>query len=151
LTSDDLSALAHYTGFGYGDLNDALRSDALDASQHARVEALNDALQKLPPYQGPVIRGTNLPPEALAEYRPGEVITEDAFVSTTTNPAVAQSPSFAGNVEFRIMSGTGRDISSFSMFPDEQEILFPAGTRFYVVSKTIDPVTGRTVIRMAER
>ncbi len=150
LTSDDLSALNHYTGLGYQDLNDALRSDALDASQHARVEALNNALQKLPPYNGPVIRGTNLPPEVLAQYRPGEVITEDAFLSTSTNAAVARSPSFVGNVEFRIMSSTGRDVSSFSVFPGEQEILFPSGTTFYVVSKTVDPVTGRTVIRMAE-
>jgi uncharacterized protein YukE len=151
LTSDDLSVLAHYTGSGYADLNDALRSNVLDASQHARVEALNNALGKLPPYEGPVIRGTNLPPETLAQYRPGEIITEDAFLSTTTDPAVARSPGFAGNVEFRIMSSTGRDVTSVSMFPDEQEILFPSGTSFYVVSKTIDPVTGRTVIRMAER
>ena len=151
LTSDDLSALADYTGSGYQDLNEALRSGALDASQHARVEALNRALEKLPAYQGPVIRGTNLPPEVLAQYRPGEVITEDAFLSTTTNPAVARSQVFSGNVEFRIMSSSGRDISSVSMFPGEQEILFPAGTRFYILSKTMDPVTGRTVIRMAER
>ncbi|MDT5259459.1 MAG: hypothetical protein QOD10_4539 [Mycobacterium sp.] len=151
LTSDDLSAMADYSGSGYNELNSALRSDEVDASQYARVQAINDALQKLPAYHGPVIRGTNLPPEVLAQYRPGEIVTEDAFVSTTTNPAVARSPSFAGNVEFRIMSSTGRDISSVSMFPSEQEILFPAGTSFYVVSKIIDPLTGRTVIRMVER
>jgi ADP-ribosyltransferase exoenzyme len=151
LTSDDVIALADYTGSGYAELNGALRSDAMDASQHARVEALNDALEKLPAYQGPVIRGTNLPPEVLAQYRPGEVITEDAFLSTTTNTAVARSPTFAGNVEFRILSSTGRDISPVSMFPGEQEILFPAGTKFYVVSKILDPLTGRTVIRMVER
>jgi hypothetical protein len=151
LTWDDLGALADYTGYGYEDLNGALRSDAVDASQHARVEALSNALEKLPAYQGPVIRGTNLPPEVLDQYQPGEVITEDAFLSATTNTAVARSPAFAGNVEFRILSNTGRDISPVSMFPGEQEILFPAGTRFYVVSKILDPLTGRTVIRMVER
>jgi hypothetical protein len=151
LTSEEQLALADYTGSGYQDLNSALRSDALDASQHARVDALSNALEKLPAYEGPVIRGTNLPPEVLAQYQPGEVITEDAFLSTTTNEAVARSPTFAGNVEFRILSSTGRDISSVSMFPGEQEILFPAGTRFYVVSKMVDPLTGRTVIRMVER
>lgn len=151
LTSEEQLALADYTGSGYQDLNSALRSDALDASQHARIDALNNALEKLPAYQGPVIRGTNLPPEVLAQYQPGEVITEDAFLSTTTNEAVARSPTFAGNVEFRILSSTGRDISFVSMFPGEQEILFPAGTRFYVVSKIVDPLTGKTVIRMVER
>jgi hypothetical protein len=123
----------------------------VDASQQARIEALNSALEKLPAYDGPVVRGTNLPPEALARYQPDEVITEDAFLSTSTNPAVARSPSFAGNVEFRILSSTGRDISSVSMFPTEQEVLFPAGTKFYVLSKTTDPVTGKTIIEMIER
>ncbi|ORU99051.1 WXG100-like domain-containing protein [Mycobacterium bohemicum] len=151
LTSHDLSVMSDYTGSGYRELNSALRSDAMDASQHARVQALTAALQKFPPYHGPVIRGTNLPPEALAQYTPGEIITEDAFLSTTTNPAVARSPLFAGNVEFRIMSSTGRDISSASMFPGEQEILFPPGTKFYVMSNVTDPITGRTVIRMVER
>ena len=114
------------------DLNSALRSDALDASQHARVAALNNALEKLPAHDGPVVRGSNLPPDVLARYQPGEVITEKAFLSTTTDPAVATSPAFAGNVEFRILSSTGRDISSVSLIPEEQEILFRAGTKFYV-------------------
>ena len=52
LTSDELLALADYTGSGHEDLNSALRSDALDASQHARVDALNSALEKLPTYEG---------------------------------------------------------------------------------------------------
>jgi hypothetical protein len=144
-------ALADYTGSGYDDLNSALRSDVLDVSQHARVAAINNALEKLPAYQGPVIRGTNLPPEVLDQYRAGEIIKEDAFLSTSTNTAVARSPSFAGNVEFRILSSSGRDISSVSMFPGEQEVLFPSGTTFYVVSKVLDPLTGRTIIRMIER
>jgi len=37
------------------------------------------------------------------------------------------------------------------MFPAEQEILFPAGTKFYVVNKIMDPLTGRTIIEMIER
>ncbi|WP_374026185.1 ADP-ribosyltransferase [Mycobacterium sp. HNNTM2301] len=147
----DLGALADYTGPGYQDLNNALRSRLMDASQQARVQALKNALAKLPPYQGPVIRGTNLPPEVLARYRPGEVITEDAFLSTSTDLGVARSPTFAGNVEFRILSKTGREVSSFSVFPAEREVLFSAGTKFFIVSKVIDPLTGRTVIRMVER
>ncbi|BBX99010.1 hypothetical protein MLAC_43040 [Mycobacterium lacus] len=151
LTSADLSAFADYTGFGYQDLNSALRDNALDASQQARIDAIHKALEKLPVYEGAVVRGSDLPPEALAQYQPGEVITEDAFLSTTTNPAVAESPTFAGNVEFRIVSKTGRDISSVSVFPGEQEILFPAGTKFYVIDRKVNPSTGRTTIDMMER
>jgi hypothetical protein len=150
LTSDDLSALADYTGSGHADLNDALRSDTLDASQHARVEALNKALEKLPSHSGPVVRGTNLPRDVLAQYQPGATVTESAFTSTTKNPAVAQSPAFAGNVEFRILSSTGRDVSSVSVYPGEQEVVFPAGTNFYVLDRRIDPITGITIIEMLE-
>lgn len=151
LNSDDLAALAHYTGPGYQDLNFALREGALDASQQARVDALHKALEKLPMYEGAVVRGTNLPADVLEQYRPGEIITEPAFTSTSTDHTVAQSPTFAGNTEFRIWSTTGRDVSSVSMFPGEQEILFPAGSKFYVVSKIVDPQTGRTIIEMIER
>lgn len=151
LDADDLAALAHYTGPGYQELNLALREGALDAPQQARVDALNKALEKLPPYEGTVVRGTNLPADVLEQYRPGDVITEPAFTSTSMDHTVAQSPTFAGNTEFRIWSTTGRDVSSVSMYPDEQEILFPAGSKFYVVSKTVDPQTGRTIIEMIER
>lgn len=151
LSSDDLAALAHYTGPGYQDLNFALREGALDASQQARVDALHKALEKLPVYEGAVVRGTNLPADVLDQYRPGEIITEPAFTSTSTDHTVAQSPTFAGNTEFRIWSTTGRDVSSVSTFPGEQEILFPAGSKFYVVSKIVDPQTGRMIIEMIER
>lgn len=150
LSSGHLSALTDYTGIGYTELNEALRSEALDASQAARIGALKIALSKLPPYEGSVVRGTNLPPEVLARYRPGEYVIEKAFLSTTKDPVVAQSAAFAGNVEFRIVSVTGRDISAFSMFPAEQEVLFSAHTRFLVLRKTIDPQTGRTIIDMVE-
>lgn len=150
LSPEHLKALGDYTGMSYADLNEALRSEALDASQIARVEALKAALSKLPPFEGSVVRGTNLPAEVLAQYRPGEYIVEKAFLSTTRDPVVAQSSAFAGNVEFRIVSFTGRDVSAFSMFPAEQEILFPANTRFLVLRRTTDPRTGRTIIDMVE-
>jgi ADP-ribosyltransferase exoenzyme len=151
LTSEDLSALNNYTGLGHEDLNDALRTGTMDASQQARVEALNRALEKLPPHSGLVYRGTDLPPEVLAQYQPGAVVTEDAFVSTSVDPAVARSPTFAGNVEFRIVSKTGRDISSLSLISHEQEVLFPSGMQFYVITRTTDPLMGTTIIEMAER
>jgi hypothetical protein len=151
LTTGDLSALADYTGLGHEDLNDALRTNTVDASQQARVEAVNQALEKLPPHHGPVVRGTDLPPDVLARYQPDAVVTERAFLSTSVEPAVAQSTAFAGNVEFRILSKTGRDISSFSTFPTEREVLFPSGSQFYVVDRKSDPVTGMTIIEMIER
>jgi ADP-ribosyltransferase exoenzyme len=151
LTSGDLSALADYTGLGHEDLNGAVRSGNVDASQQVRVEALNHALEKLPQHHGPVFRGTHLPDDELVQYQPGVVVTERAFVSTSIDPAVARFAAFAGNVEFKILSRTGRDISSVSMFPTEQEVLFPTGMQFYVLDRRSDAVTGRTIIEMIER
>jgi hypothetical protein len=151
LTTGDLSALAHYTGLGHEDLNDALRNGTMDASQRARVEALNQALEKLPAHQGLVFRGTDLPPDVLARYQPDAVVTEPAFFSTSVDPAVARSTAFAGNVEFKILSNTGRDISSISSFSSEQEVLFQTDRQFYVVDRRFDPVTGRTIVEMVER
>lgn len=151
LTSEDLFALADDTGSGYQELNTALRSGALESSHQTRISALMKALDKLPPHNGLVVRGTNLPADVLARYQSGGIITEEVFISTTTNPAVAASPVFAGNVEFRILSISGRDVSSVSMYPEEQEILFPPGTQFYIASKTLDPETGRTIIEMIGR
>jgi ADP-ribosyltransferase exoenzyme len=149
--SEELAAFANYTGPEHEYLNDALRTDTMDASQQARVEALNRALSKLPPHSGLVYRGADLPPDVLAQYQRGEVVTELAFVSTSVDPAVANSSAFAGNVEFRIVSKTGRDISAFSQFPTEQEILFRNGLQFYVVDRTTDASTGKTIIEMMER
>lgn len=151
LTTEHLSALADYTGLGHEDLNDALRTDTMDASQQARVDALNQALEKLPPHSGSVFRGTNLPPDVLARYQPGAVVTESAFFSTTMDLNVAQSPAFAGNVEFRILSKAGRDISSFSLIPSEQEVLFQTDATFFVVDRRSDPFTGLTIVEMIER
>ncbi|WIM87333.1 ADP-ribosyltransferase domain-containing protein [Candidatus Mycobacterium wuenschmannii] len=151
LTSRELAAVGHYTGLGFEDLNSALRTNTVDASQLARVEALNQALDKIPPHNGSVFRGTDLPSKVLAQYQPGSVVSDSAFLSTTKDIKVAQSPGFAGNVEFRIMSKTGRDISSLSMIPGEEEVLFKTDTKFFVVDRRSDPLTGRTIIEMIEQ
>lgn len=122
----------------------------MDASVAARIEALSNALQKLPIYDGVVMRCSNIPPEVVGRYQLGRVVTERAFLSTSLNPAVARSPAFPGSVEFRILSASARDIASVSKYPAEQEALFPAGSKFYVVGKYVDPMTGRTIIEMIE-
>jgi hypothetical protein len=87
----------------------------------------------------------------LAQYQPGAIVTESGFLSTSTDLTVAQSEAFAGNVEFRILSKSGRDVSSFSVIPTEQEVLFRTNVPFYVVDRRTDPRTGRTIIEMIEQ
>ena len=133
LTSEDLSALANYTGLGHEDLNDALRNGTVDASQQARVDALNRALEKLPPHSGLVYRGTDLPPDVLAQYQPGAVVTEarsSAPPSILPWHGLRHSPETWSSGSCR---ETGRDISSLSLISHEQEVLFPSGMQFYVL------------------
>ena len=49
-----------------------------------------------------------------------------------------ESPSFGGNVTMEIKGKSGRDISRLSHHSGEKEVLFPAGTRFKIVSRNED-------------
>ena len=59
--------------------------------------------------------------------------TERAFVSRSADRQNLWK--FIGNVEFRISPrGVGKDIRVLSKTPEEDEILFPPGTKFTVVA-----------------
>ncbi|BDT98018.1 ADP-ribosyltransferase [Nocardia sputorum] len=139
LTQKDLDALADYTGPGYADLNRALREGTMDASQKARIDAINEALAKLPDHNGVVYRGTTLPQSVIDDYKVGEVVTEKAFTSTSSSASTA----FPGNVEFTIVSKTGKDVAPYStveaMGVKENEILFRSGTNFETLTKLLIP------------
>ena len=49
-----------------------------------------------------------------------------------------------------IQSRSGRDVSSFSDYKSEKEILFGPGTRFRVTAVDVDSGTGRKIIHMME-
>lgn len=148
LTSADRAALLDYTGPGFREINPALRSGSVDDAMQARVDAISSALDKLPPYEGTVYRGTDLPPEVLADYQPGQVVSDSAFTSTSAT----QNQAFNGPVEFEIVSYTGREIRMYA-HPDyahQDEVLFPPGTQFAVEARTDDVASGTVRIRMSE-
>lgn len=91
------------------------------------------ALDRLPAQRGvEVYRAINLTDAQLSRYRDhvSEMIAEPAFISTSRLPML---PSFPGNTFFSIRSESGRDISSYSLHPGQQEILFRRGSQFRVV------------------
>ncbi|WP_039828345.1 ADP-ribosyltransferase [Nocardia testacea] len=154
LTQDDHITINSYTGMGYRDLNQALRNPLTDPDAYTqqRIDALNQALGKLPDHQGPVVRHTNLPEQELAKYQPGQVVVETGFTSTTKNPNGAGALFEGGsNVEFQIISKTGKDVSGLSKSPEEMEVLFRSGTPFACTQRWTDPATGRTFIRLVEQ
>ncbi|MEV0250801.1 ADP-ribosyltransferase [Nocardia sp. NPDC050712] len=145
LSQKDLDMLRDYTGSGANELNTAIRSGKdLSDGHKFRVESINEALDKLPNHAGPVTRRTELPQEVLDKYVEGATVTEKSFTSTSKDPN-----RFSGPVEFQIMSKTGKDVSPYSLHPDEAEVLFKTDTPFKVLRRYVDG-NGRTVIQMAE-
>ncbi|MEV4667162.1 ADP-ribosyltransferase [Microbacterium sp. LWO12-1.2] len=146
LTAADAAALGDYTGQGYRAMNDALRGKtAMTSDADTRAAAVSAALAKLPDRPGPAFRGTQLTPEQIAGYAPGQLHHEDGFTSTTSDPASA----FPGNALFLVFSKHGKDVAAFSPHP-ESEVLFDKGTDFYVTSNFYDPHVGKQVIIMME-
>jgi ADP-ribosyltransferase exoenzyme len=146
LSEADLAAMKDYTGDGYAEINSQLRSGVVTPEIRQRAEALSAALAKLPDYDGAVFRGTFLTEEQIAPYEPGTIREESAFTSTTRDEREA----FAGNTYFVITSKHGKDVSRYSRFPDQAEVLFDKGSRFYVHSNGLDPRLGKRVIVLIE-
>jgi hypothetical protein len=145
LTDVDRMAIDDYAAMG-SSLNLGIREGITTPAQQGRIDRINEALEKFPVHEGQVTRRTSLPDDVLAQYVPGERVTEKAFTSTSTDPN-----RFSGPVEFQIVSKTGRDIHEYvpSVYTSESEVLFKSGTKFDVVDRFPGP-DGRTIIQMVE-
>jgi hypothetical protein len=154
LTSEDRAAIHDYTtNDGYQTMNPFLRdpsgySEAEKAAISERADRVSAGLAKLPPRPGTTYRGVDFSPDLVKNYQEGAIVTERAFTSTSTDPAVATG-AFSGNTLMTITGHSGRDIAPFSDYP-ESEILYDKGTRFQVIRNAFDPVIGKTVIQLKE-
>lgn len=134
LTAEEAAAIKAYTGSTYRALNNALRSGryASDQALQAYVDAAQHGLAKMPKYQGLSSRGMTFGQEelkkVLATYQKGTVIEDSAFVSTSYGERAA----FSGNVYMRVNGKTGVNVSQYSYYKGEREVLFMPGTRFRV-------------------
>ncbi len=125
-------------------------------SQRPFTLTLNDALAKLPDFRydsapnapfARVKRGASAhsyrwsdangvllkdKDDLRAMYRTGQNFTEAAFTSSSRPLPNSKYPSFGGDVQFTIRSKHGKSIELYSAFRHENEVLFPAGTRFQI-------------------
>lgn len=164
LSAEAVAALIFYTSqsLGYQQINRLLRGqmtkfadaenkigwNVAQAKQDYQdhIKFINEALNKLPNYEGIVFRGSKVEQKQLAKYKVGQIITEKGFTSTSSNMAVAQA--FSGNVFYTIFSKTGKAIKDFSEFSGEDEVLFRSGTKFKVLA--VENKNGKTFIKMME-
>lgn len=132
------------------DMISAIRENRVTPQMQEDINAYNRALEKLPPYEGRVVRQTHLNDDQLAKYQPGRPITEEGYTCTSTNPKGTGGGVNTGttNVEYRITSKTGRQIGEYGGTADE--VQFMDHTEFIVRDKYVDPKTGRTIIDMDE-
>ncbi len=97
-----------------------------------------------------VYRGANLSDDLIDKYRNnlGAYLTFPAFTSTSRNRQKAEQ---FGNVLFiiSISSLEGIDVSSYSDYPDEEEILLPNDFAFYIRSCTFDDNKQKWIIEIS--
>ncbi len=128
LTREELTAINYYTSDGYACLNQTLRKpNQWSKKIQYLVETLNRGLLKLPAYKGFVVRGGSLPVAIKKQHAVGATVTYKAFTSTSTGSG------FSGSDRFIILSKSGRPVMGYSDFAGENEILFPAYSRFKVL------------------
>ncbi|MDQ0018550.1 PAAR domain-containing protein [[Curtobacterium] plantarum] len=135
LTDDQVGALYGYTtNEGYTALNPALRGQTpLTPELEAFAAHAKDGLSKLPPYKGLSYRGINsLPEEVLAKNQPGNIVSDGAFMSTSSNEP------FQGNILIKVNGASGRDVAFLSEYPLEAEVLYPPDTQFKVIERIDD-------------
>ena len=121
----------------YTELNRDLRKAADTVTSFQEVQDIQYAwsplvthilagMRRLPAYEGIVYRGRAVPPRIMrAMYFQGLHVKWCAFTSTTLRLERALAAAQNKGTVFRIRTWAGKDISSFSAFATEEEILIP--------------------------
>lgn len=135
MTTCEGVALFGYTCADYAMLNSALRNGKGSAGIDAYVSHATSAMRKCPPYteNAGVTRRAIKDPEgkpgwATNRYGNNSTVAELAFTSTGVLPAQSTYE--------MVVTGHGYDVSAFSAWPAETEVLYPPGTIFYI---TVSP------------
>ena len=134
------AAIAIYTSGAYSDINETLlgipgkRSKELETKCREVAEIMATAMTKLAVWEEwPTARGEKPWKGSKEQYKQGNMFTVKSFWSTGVGFK------FDGSLQISIFGKKGskaKDVSGFSRFPTENEVLFPPGTKFKVKSST---------------
>lgn len=163
MTAEEAVAIEGYTSQDYGFLNPVLRNGGTaDVNSLTKgkkytpdellpyINCVISGLNKLPPASEyrELYRGTNLPPGVLVRYQVGQIVSDKAFMSTTSKKEVAYAP-MSGKASlhrFTIKHVLGKDVTALTLHPAEKEIMFLPGTSFRITSRTTAKEKGQEVI-----
>jgi len=145
LTWYEHKALNDYISSDSYKINDALRKGyALSPELDKTTKYLDDALEKLPNYEGTTWRSVTPDDKFkfVEEMTIGRTVTWDSFVSTS--PQIYNKDDFA---QVKITNvKRGKDIRAYN--DNEQEVLYRRGTKFKVLDRRSE--NGMRVIEMEE-
>ena len=146
---EELAAVRHYSDSrGYKEINMTLRGMDSELKDHLKkggdrrelseakntalfdTKMINAALDALPAYEGTTYRGLTLPQDTLDSIKVGGSWQDKGFTSTTKS----MFGFYPGNVIMRVNSSSGRDISEYEKYPNN-EVLFKNDFEFKVASK----------------
>jgi hypothetical protein len=148
LSRDEVYGLYDYTtNDGYG-MNRQIREGTVDDIWQGRVNATRGGIDALPTYDGISYRGTNLPDHKIDELATGRY-TEEAFGSSSLDPGAANNfirPTGDNPTMFTIEGHSGVNVSPFSAYRGEAEILFRDGVRYDVLVNEVDANGIRQVV-----
>jgi hypothetical protein len=146
----EAEVLLQYSGPLYLRFTKLFRPNTTEPSSTAlKYKGAVSAVNSLEPFTGMVYFGQKLPQSYVdSELRPGQIFSNNNFTSTSKSLAVAtnfaslDTPNTAKStsVVFHVeKSCHGRDISAFSIFAEEEEVIFQALHPFRVVERTQSP------------
>ncbi len=133
---------------GKGDKAQLDKDRMSEGTLHAGM--LDRAMKQLPPYKGTVYRGLAVDLDELGAWTVSKEVVFGTMTSTSKKEATARKfaaentkPEKPIQLVYIIPDSGGRDISEFSQYKVEDEIMVPAGTRFTVSDIKPKPVTGK--------
>jgi hypothetical protein len=168
ITKDGVAGVYDYTTENYDGMNPYLREvdplspqqqEILDAesighmseSQHqdweGRITHTDEGLAALPPYRADSAdalsttwRGLRAPGSLIDQFVEGEIFSDPAYLSTSTDAAVAEEFALGAGANqtptlLTVHGLDGVDVMQLSRYMRESEILFPRGANFDVLSK----------------
>lgn len=114
------------------------RTTTHPANLNARIAAINNAMNRLPDYNGVTYRRSgyaNVNVYRPGGISPGDYVSESGFLASSTvkgGEGAAAGWGSRQEVYFAIKGVHGKDISSFSKIQGEREVLFASGTIFKI-------------------
>ena len=119
-------------------INEALRSENRGALKQwfGYLKLFYTAIQKLPSYRGNLWRGTSI--DVAGKFNKNEEFVWWSITSCSTSLSVVKDFFKENATLFLIEASTAKDITKYTCFPNENEMIFEPGTRFQVVSDPIN-------------